>query len=116
MGIAGLALTACGGGGGEGEFVLSNGVVSGIDLPTGASLAEFPQEVQDLIAEFQDLNENTPAATNIPTTSMANYSGTFGVSVENGDEILAVITGDLALTADWGNIFNLWLRGALQTS
>jgi len=111
LGIAGLALTACGGGGGEGEFIVSDGVLDGIELPTSGDLAEFPQEVQDLIAEFQNRNENTPPASNIPTMGTANYAGTFGISVENGDEILAVITGDLALTADWDNPFGDLVTG-----
>lgn len=114
LGLASLALTACGGGGGgggDGEFIISNGVIDGIELPTGGDLAAFPQDVQDLITEFQDRNENTPAATNIPTMGTANYSGTFGISVENGDEILAVIAGDLSLTADWDNPFGDLVTG-----
>ena len=114
LGIASLALTACGGGGGggdEGEFTVSNGVLTGVELPTGADLDAFPQEVQDLITEFQDRNENTPLASNIPTFGTANYSGTLGFSVEDGDDVLAVIQGDLSLEADWDNPFGDLVTG-----
>ena len=102
LGIASLALTACGGGS-SGEFVVSNGIIDGVELPTGGDLAEFPQEVQDLITEWTDRNENTPQASNIPTMGTANYRGTLGISVEDGDVIVAAIYGDLALAADWDN-------------
>ena len=58
-GVVGLALAGCGGAGGggdEGEFVLSDGVLTGVELPTGSSLAEFPAEVQTLITELPPTN------------------------------------------------------------
>lgn len=100
------ALTACGGGGDEGEFIISNGVLTDVELPSVAERDGLPVEVADLINEFETLNETSTATDpgSFPTGAAkdATFSGTYGFGVEDDDgNETAILTGNLNLTVDY---------------
>lgn len=115
LGLAATTLAGCGGGSGdEGEFTLSNGVLTGIELPSEADLAEFPTEVQTLVNDFQFRNENSDLPSNVPISGTAGYGGVLGFTVESDGEVFAVVTGDLELSADWDNPFGDLVTGTVS--
>ncbi|NNU78995.1 hypothetical protein HMH01_00965 [Halovulum dunhuangense] len=99
-----FALAACsssdggsgGGGGGGGE--ISQGIFEQ-ELPTAEELAGLPQEAQDFVAAWDDLNQN---GTEERPNADATYAGSVGFAVESGTaEDNTLVFGDISLAADF---------------
>lgn len=95
--VTGLA--ACGGTTSSGSETgrISNGVLENIELPSNESLAEFPQEIQDLVNGFASRNESNARTETLPT-ARATYTGNLGFALDNEDRVAA---GTLQLIADF---------------
>ncbi|PUB19134.1 hypothetical protein [Yoonia sediminilitoris] len=106
VGILPAILAGCGSSGGDGDdgdFEVSSGIIDGVELPAGATLAEFPDEVQDIIADFRRINESGDEVT-MPTGS-AMYAGDFAAAIEDDEGNLgAYLTGDLNVEASFDTL------------
>ncbi|QMU58969.1 MAG: hypothetical protein GKR98_12685 [Boseongicola sp.] len=120
IGIAVLALTACGGSTPAPDSVVSNGIYS-LELPTDAERAALSTELNDAIDSIQTLNETGTAAN--PGGDLV-YTGVWGSGIDNGDgtEVYGTVAAsftaatnsvDITMTATDDNIVDADVTGSL---
>jgi hypothetical protein len=94
--VAGLALTACGGGDDDGDQSLEESIEDAVEE---GNLEDLPEEVEDAVEDSDGDNGNVPEACELVTLDDAE--GLFGEPAQEQEEASPV---DLGSACDYGNV------------
>ena len=116
---AALTLAACGGSSSGGEdpvqgvdFEISEGVISDIEIPTDAQIAQLPNEIQNVVNQFVSANENEILTPTLPMGE-ALFVGPWAAGSTGDSDALVGGTMSIEVDFDAGDEF---LNGRLDVN